>query len=256
MIARGKREAKLNASPLVTNNNFEQSTESAKYQRKLFRSFRASRPLCVLNQGRRASRCSALAPGFHIPRLRRLPLAFIFRAFGACPWPSYSAPSALAPGLHIPRLWRLPLAFIFRAFGACPLAFIFRAFGACPLVFIFRAFGACPWLSYSAPSALALGLHIPRLRRWRKPPLALARHFDKERIDRDFHGRCVVDVEQRLCGPVCIALVDHTARKVLLTRCIAGGKDSVEVFPDSHQVSVVTQVRIEFELGYFGRCGG
>src|ERR1041385_7037298 len=110
MIARGKREAKLNASPLVTNNNFEQSTESAKYQRKLFRSFRASRPLCVLNQGRRASRCSALAPV-----------------------------------LHIPRLWLLPLAFIFRAFGACPLAFIFRAFGACPLVFIFRAFGACPW---------------------------------------------------------------------------------------------------------------
>src|ERR1041384_1322801 len=209
MIARGKREAKLNASSLVTNNNFEQSTESAKYQRKLFRSFRASRPLCVLNQGRRASRCSALAPGFHIPRLRRLTLAFIFRAFGACPWPSYSAPLALAPGFHIPRLWRLPP-----------------------------------------------GLHIPRLWRGQNPPLALARHFDKERIDRDFHGRCVVDVEQRLCGPVCIALVDHTARKVLLTRCIAGGKDSVEVFPDSHQVSVVTQVRIEFELGYFGRCGG
>src|ERR1051326_972298 len=162
MIARGKREAKLNASPLVTNNNFEQSTESAKYKRELFRSFRASRPLCVLNQGRRGSRCSALAPG----------------------------------------------------------------------------------------------LHIPRLRRWRKPPLALARHFDKERIDRDFHRRCVVDVEQRLCGPVCIALVDHTAGKVLLTRRIVGGKDSVEVFPDSHQVSVVTKVRIEFELGYFGRCGG
>src|ERR1051326_5229919 len=174
MIARGKREAKLNASPLVTNNNFEQSTESAKYQRKLFRSFRASRPLCVLNQGRRTSRCSALAPGFHIP-----------------------------------RFWRLPP-----------------------------------------------GLHIPRLGRWRKPPLALARHFDKERIDRDFHGRCVVDVEQRLCGPVRIALVDHTAGKVLLTRRIVGGKDSVEVFPDSHQVSVVTKVRIEFELGYFGRCGG
>src|ERR1051326_2354400 len=48
-------------------------------------------------QGRRASRCSALAPGFHIPRLwrshitrggaphvaRGLPPAFIFRAFGA-----------------------------------------------------------------------------------------------------------------------------------------------------------------------------
>src|ERR1051326_4640319 len=120
MIARGKREAKLNASPLVTNNNFEQSTESAKYQRELFRSFRASRPLCVLNQGRRASRCSALAPGFHIPRLWRLP-----------------------PGLHIPRLWRLPPGFHIPRLRRLTLAFIFRAFGA------------CPWPSYSAPSALA-----------------------------------------------------------------------------------------------------
>ena len=148
MIARGKREAKLNASPLVTNNNFEQSTESAKYQRELFRSFRASRPLCVLNQGRRASRCSALAPGFHIPRLRRLTLAFIFRAFGACPWPSYSAPLALAPGFHIPRLRRLPLASYF-------------APSALASGFIFRAFGACLWLSYRA-LALASGFHISR----------------------------------------------------------------------------------------------
>src|ERR1051325_5237394 len=130
MIARGKREAKLNASPLVTNNNFEQSTESAKYQRELFRSFRASRPLCVLNQGRRASRCLALAPGFPIPRLRRLPLAFIFRAFGACPWLSYSAPSALDPGFLIPRLWRLPPGFHIPRLWRLTLAFIFRAFGA------------------------------------------------------------------------------------------------------------------------------
>jgi hypothetical protein len=142
MIARGKREAKLNASPLVTNNNFEQSTESAKYQRKLFRSFRASRPLCVLNQGRRASRCSALAPGFHIPRLRRLTLAFIFRAFGACPWPSYSAPLALAPWLS----YSAPLALAPWPSYSAPLAL-------------------APWFSYSAPSALALGFHIPRLRR-------------------------------------------------------------------------------------------
>jgi hypothetical protein len=34
-------------------------------------------------QGRRASRCSALAPGFHIPRRWRWCLTFIFRAFGA-----------------------------------------------------------------------------------------------------------------------------------------------------------------------------
>jgi hypothetical protein len=53
------------------------------------------------NQGRRASLRSALAPGYHISRLqryayvvirgdalhsaRRLPLAIIFRAFGATP---------------------------------------------------------------------------------------------------------------------------------------------------------------------------
>src|ERR1051326_4922149 len=81
--SQGKREAQRNASPLVTRNNFEQSTESAKYKCQLFRSYRASRPSRTYDQGRRASLCSALAPGFHIPRLRRLPLAFNFRAFGA-----------------------------------------------------------------------------------------------------------------------------------------------------------------------------
>src|SRR5215510_8424754 len=83
MKARGKREAQRNASPLVTRNNLKESTESAKYQGQLFRSFRASSPLRSY-QGRRASRCSALAPGFHISRLRR------WRAL------TYSAPSALA----------------------------------------------------------------------------------------------------------------------------------------------------------------
>src|ERR1043165_6704821 len=96
IIARGKREAQRNASPLVTKKYFEQSTESAKYQRQLFRSFRASRSLRAVTRGD--------AP--HV--VRRLPLAFIFRAFGArlfpggtppslfgsCPWLSYSAPLA------------------------------------------------------------------------------------------------------------------------------------------------------------------
>jgi hypothetical protein len=36
-----------------------------------------------VTQGRRASLRSALAPGYHMPRLRRLPLTVIFRAFGA-----------------------------------------------------------------------------------------------------------------------------------------------------------------------------
>jgi len=71
MKARGKREAQRNASPLVTKTHFEQSTEGAKYERQLFRSFRASRPMCAFTRGD--------AP--HI--VRRLPLAIIFRAFGA-----------------------------------------------------------------------------------------------------------------------------------------------------------------------------
>jgi len=72
MKARGKREAQRNASPLVIMNKFEESTESAKYQRQLFRSFRASRSLRS-----------------YLPGATRLTL------FGACPWLSYSAPLAL-----------------------------------------------------------------------------------------------------------------------------------------------------------------
>src|ERR1051326_5731606 len=90
---RGKREAQRNASPLVTKKYFEQSAESAKYGCQLFRSFRASRPLRPFTRGD--------AP--HV--VRRLPLAFIFRAFGACRWLSYSAFGACL-GFHIPRLWR------------------------------------------------------------------------------------------------------------------------------------------------------
>src|ERR1043166_2320476 len=70
MKARGKREAQRNASPWLRGIKKE-STESAKYQRQLFRSFRASRPLRAFTRGD--------AP--HV--VRRLPLAFIFRAFGA-----------------------------------------------------------------------------------------------------------------------------------------------------------------------------
>src|ERR1051326_674109 len=103
IIARGKREAQRNASPLVTTKDFESSTESAKYQRQLFRSFRACRSLRALTRGD--------AP--HV--VRRLPLAFILRAFGAARL-SYSASSALL-GFHIARLWRCQ-AFILRAFGA------------------------------------------------------------------------------------------------------------------------------------------
>src|ERR1051326_6373820 len=153
MKARGKREAQRNASPLVTKKYLNRALKA----RNTNVNYSAPSELhgyCSILPG--ATRLtlfgacpwlSYFAPSAlsifrafgaqHIPRLRRLPLAFIFRAFGACPWLSYSAPSALAPGFHIPRLRRLPLAFIFRAFGACP-------------GFIFRAFGACLWLSYFA----------------------------------------------------------------------------------------------------------
>jgi|ERR1043166_3157316 hypothetical protein len=81
MKARGKREAQRNASPWLRGIKKE-STESAKYQRQLFRSFRASRPLRAFTRGD--------AP--HV--VRRLPLAIIFRAFGA------------QSGFHISRLRR------------------------------------------------------------------------------------------------------------------------------------------------------
>ncbi len=71
MIARGKREAKRSVSPLVSKLRFKESTESAKYQRYLSRSFRASQPIAAVTRG-------------DAPRsARRLPLAVILRAFGA-----------------------------------------------------------------------------------------------------------------------------------------------------------------------------
>src|ERR1051325_5790908 len=48
---------------------------------------------------------------------------------------------------------------------------LFRTFSApFKIFFVTRgdALRACPWLSYCAPSALAPGSHIPRLRRWRE----------------------------------------------------------------------------------------
>src|ERR1043165_9928547 len=46
------KAAQRNASPQVTRNNLEESTESAKYQRHLLRSFRASRSFARSYQGR------------------------------------------------------------------------------------------------------------------------------------------------------------------------------------------------------------
>src|ERR1043166_2635145 len=115
-------------------NKFEKSTESAKYGRQLFRSFRASRPW----------RSVPGATRLHF--VRRLPLAVIFRAFGAALAVIFRAFGAgMPPGCPIPRLRRMPRAVIFRVFVA-----------GIPRAVIFRAFGACLGLSYSAPSALAL----------------------------------------------------------------------------------------------------
>ena len=141
MKARGKREAQRNASPLVTKKYLNRALKA----RNTNVNYSAPSELhgyCSILPG--ATRLtlfgacpwlSYFAPSAlsifrafgaqHIPRLRRLPLAFIFRAFGACPW------------LHISRLRRLPLAFIFRAL-ALASGFIFRALA----LSIFRAFGA------------------------------------------------------------------------------------------------------------------
>src|ERR1051325_11940645 len=70
MKARGKREAQRNASPLVNENKLERSTESAKYHGSYF-ALSELHDHYALYQGRRASRCSALSLGFHIPRLWR-----------------------------------------------------------------------------------------------------------------------------------------------------------------------------------------
>src|ERR1043166_9095184 len=96
MKARGKREAQRNASPLVTTNNL-------------------NRALKVRNTNVNYSALSELHG-----HCARLPGATRLTLFGACPWLSYSAPLALDRGFHIPRLWRWTVAFIFRAFGAGP----------------------------------------------------------------------------------------------------------------------------------------
>src|ERR1041385_1774535 len=171
MKARGKREAQRNASPLVNENKLERSTESAKYHGSYF-ALSELHDHYALYQGRRASRCSALAPGFHIPRLWRwtmfgaCPLALIFRPLPLdyvrrLPWLSYSAPLALHYARRLPWLsYSAPLAlhcvrrFPWVSYSA-PLAL--DCIRRSPLALIFRAFGA------GLCSALAPSFHIPRL---------------------------------------------------------------------------------------------
>ena len=70
MKARGKREAKRSASPLVRNDKSYAALKGRNLA-DVISAFQASNACGPGNQGRRAS---------------RLPLAFIFRAVGACPW--------------------------------------------------------------------------------------------------------------------------------------------------------------------------
>jgi len=71
MKARSKREAQRNASPLVLEVIFEQSTESAKYQRQLIPLFQSLTVIELSTSGDAPHVCSALATGFHIARLWR-----------------------------------------------------------------------------------------------------------------------------------------------------------------------------------------
>ena len=115
MKARGKREAQRNASPLVTTKIIETEHWKCEISASIIPLFQSLNAVCGVTRGD--------AP--HV--VRRLPLAFIFRAFGACSRLSYTRRGLAA--------------------------------------FIFRAFGAGTWLSYPAPLALA-GFHIRRLWRW------------------------------------------------------------------------------------------
>jgi hypothetical protein len=83
-----------------------------------------------------------------------LPLAFIFRAFGA------GRCSALAPGFNIPRLWR------------------------------WTVFGARPWLSYSAPLALDCVRRLPWLSY--SAPLALAWEFKASSVSSFVYTACYI----------------------------------------------------------------
>ena len=69
MKARGKREAERSASPVVSD---KQSGPALKARNtRDISAFQALSARAYHNQGRRASHCSALAPGFHISRLWR-----------------------------------------------------------------------------------------------------------------------------------------------------------------------------------------
>src|ERR1051326_7599111 len=102
IIARGKREAQRNASPLDPKSNLK-------------------RALKVRNINVNYSALSELHD-----HCARLPGATRLTLFGACPWLSYFAPSAL-PHSRCP--WLSYFAPSALPHSRCPWLFIFRAFG-------------------------------------------------------------------------------------------------------------------------------
>ena len=70
MIARGKRQAQRGASPLVSRNKWKRALKVRNITAKYSALSELSRSLHFF-PGRRASLRSALAPGYHIPRLWR-----------------------------------------------------------------------------------------------------------------------------------------------------------------------------------------
>ena len=74
MTARGKCRAKRGTSPLVSDRRSDPALKARNTSYIL--AFQASSARVHRNQGRRALPCSALAPGCHIPRLRRSVFTF------------------------------------------------------------------------------------------------------------------------------------------------------------------------------------
>src|ERR1051326_8930019 len=135
IIARGKREAQRNASPLDPKNN-------------------SNRALKVRNINVNYSALSELHD-----HCARVPGATRLTLFGACPWLSYFAPSAL-PHSRCP--WLSYFAPSALPQSRCPWLSYFAPsalpHSRCPWLSYFAPsalpHSRCPWLSYFAPSAL------------------------------------------------------------------------------------------------------
>src|ERR1051326_5143339 len=140
IIARGKREAQRNASPLDPKSNLKRALKV----RNINVNYSALSELhdhCARLPG--ATRphlfCAGAPPSLFFPFCAATRLTL----FGACPWLSYFAPSAL-PHSRCP--WLSYFAPSALPHSRCPWLSYFAP-SALP-------HSRCPWLSYFAPSAL------------------------------------------------------------------------------------------------------